>query len=262
MTYFNFLLVFVFTPIIVLLALTYWDMRHGQSMAGFQNGMVLWGAIFAHVILALVYTTPWDNYLVATRVWAYDPKLVSGVLFGYVPLEEYTFFVLETLLSALWWAFLARRLPPPTEFRPSRKLRLVAFGGLSLVWLVALGALYSGWQSATYLAITLAWALPAIASQLIVGADILWHYSRLVALSILPMAVYLSTADALAIASGTWTINPIRSSGIFIGALPVEEAVFFVVTNILVVFGMTLLLAVLSRQRLVGWRAQIQKART
>ena len=30
-------------------------------------------------MIAVVYTTHWDNYLVATRVWWYDPALVSGI---------------------------------------------------------------------------------------------------------------------------------------------------------------------------------------
>ncbi len=100
------------------------------------------------------------------------------------------------------------------------------------------------------------WALAAIAPQVLVGADILWHERKLVALTILPMAVYLSATDSLAIASGIWTINPAQSTGIFFGALPLEEAVFFLITNVLIGFGMTLMLSDLSRQRLADWKAR------
>ena len=38
-------------------------------------------------LLALVYTTLWDNYPVATGVWYYAPELVSGIILGYVALN-------------------------------------------------------------------------------------------------------------------------------------------------------------------------------
>ncbi|RPH60840.1 MAG: lycopene cyclase domain-containing protein, partial [Chloroflexi bacterium] len=126
---------------------------------------------------------------------------------------------------------------------------------LALLWLVSLGFFLSGWPPATYLAITLAWALPPIGLQLLFGADILWHYRRLVALTILSVTLYLSAADSLAISSGTWTIDPQQSTGVFLGALPLEEALFFLITNTLIGFGLTLLLAHSSRQRLAAWKA-------
>jgi hypothetical protein len=56
---------------------------------------------------------------------------------------------------------------------------------------------------------------------------------------------------ALAIQSGTWTINLRQSLGLMIGGLlPVEEAVFFVLTNMLLVFGLVLALANESLHRL------------
>jgi len=98
---------------------------------------------------------------------------------------------------------------------------------------VALGYLIGGWPPATYLAITLVWALPPIGLQLIFGADILWRHIRLVLLTIIPMTIYLSAADSLAITSGTWTIDPDQSTGIFLGSLPIEEAIFFLLTNMI-----------------------------
>ncbi len=62
--------------------------------------------------LAVVYTTPWDNYLVATRVWYYDPRLVLNIQLGFVPLEEYLFFILQTLLTGLFVFWLWKRFYP------------------------------------------------------------------------------------------------------------------------------------------------------
>jgi lycopene cyclase domain-containing protein len=249
MTYFAFLLRFLVIPILLLLLI---NLRWKDSPTSEFNQAKIWRGILVHIVLAVVYTTPWDNYLVATGVWYYDPDLVTGILFGYVPLEEYTFFVLETLMIGLWWWTLARRnaFPPKTQFIPNKSLRTGSLGLLTVLWATSLLVLLSDWEPGTYLAITLTWALPAIAPQLAFGADILWHYRRLLGTVILTGAGYLSAIDALAIGSGTWTIDPSQSAGIFIGNLPVEEAVFFVVTVLLISFGITLLLAESSQGRL------------
>jgi len=67
-------------------------------------------AVAALLVLCVVYTTPWDNYLVATGVWSYSKSLVIGPTFGYVPVEEYVFFVLQTLMGAFFTLWLWRRL--------------------------------------------------------------------------------------------------------------------------------------------------------
>ena len=254
MSYFDFLIRFVFIPILILLVITWWDQRRGLGTRHFQQELV-WRAIGIHIALALIYTTPWDNYLVATGVWSYNPRLVSGIVFGWVPLEEYTFFIVETLLSALWWWLLARRLPEPAIFKPSRIGRLLAFGGLFVGWLCFSLLFFGGWKAGTYLSITLFWALPAIFPQFLFGADILWHYRKLVFWGIFPAGLYLSLADMVALKASTWSISTAQTVGVnFFGVLPLEEVLFFFITNILVVFGLTLMLSDLSRQRLLAWR--------
>jgi lycopene cyclase domain-containing protein len=256
MTYFGFLLRFVFLPILILLVYAWWDGSRTPGGLKFRQEMV-WRVILVHVALALVYTTPWDNYLVATGVWSYNPRLVSGVILGWVPLEEYTFFVVETLLSGLWWWFLARRLPEPGEFKPSRRGRLLACSALLAAWLFFAWLFFSGWKPGTYLSITLFWALPAIFPQFLFGADLLWHYRRLVLWAILPVGLYLSLTDMIALKAGTWAISPSQTTGVlFFGVLPLEEVLFFFITNVLIAFGLTLMLTGFAHQRYVEWRAR------
>ena len=251
MTYFGFLAIFVGLPLVVLGGLTWYDLRRGRSLPQSLHNLPGWLALIAHVVIALVYTTAWDNYLVATRVWWYDPKLVTGVVLGWVPLEEYTFFIIQTLLTGTWLLLLARRLAVNSRFRPLHQLRWSSALFAGVIWLASVLMLVSGWQPGTYLALELVWALPPIILQLAFGADILWHYRRLVLLAIIPTTLYLSFADALAIRSGTWTIDPMQSLNIFLaGQLPLEEFVFFLLTNTLVSFGIVLTLACESRERM------------
>jgi len=248
MTYFGFLLRFLFIPILIFLAITLWDNKRGKQINGFRNGHVVWTAIGVHILLAVAYTTPWDNYLVATGVWYYNPNLVTGIVFGYVPIEEYTFFVVETVLAGLWWWFLARRLSPPSnEFKPNKSLVQISSGLLIIIWLTFTYLFFFGDEKWNYLGIIFFWALPAILPQLLWGADILWHYRKLVFWAIMVPGVYLSLMDIVALSDTTWSISKSQTTGVlFFDILPLEEVVFFFITNILITFGMTLLLANVS----------------
>jgi lycopene cyclase domain-containing protein len=131
---------------------------------------------------------------------------------------------------------------------------------LIIFWLVSLIVFLSGWRAGTYLSITLAWALPPIIAQCAFGADILWHYRKLLAATILPLGLYLSFVDALAISASTWTISPEKTTGLFIGSLPLEEGVFFFTTVILVSFGITLMKATESREQITRLIQKLSRA--
>ncbi len=102
MTYLQFLSLFVCIP----LGLLGWQLRHRLR----RLDLVM---LVGLATIAVVYTTPWDNYLVATGVWYYDPRLVLNRTIGYVPVEEYLFFILQTFLTgffSLWlWDRFYRR---------------------------------------------------------------------------------------------------------------------------------------------------------
>ena len=261
MTYFGFLLRFLVIPIIIFLAITWWDNKNNRSTNGFNNGKAVWIAILVHIALAVTYTTPWDNYLVATGVWYYNPNLVTGIVIGYVPIEEYTFFVLETILAGLWWWFLARRLPEPiNEFKPSKTGRIISFSVLFVLWVIFTYLFFFGGVELTYLSIILFWALPAIFPQMLYGADILWHYRKLVFTTIFVPGLYLSLMDIIALTDTTWSISKKQTTGIlFFNILPLEEVLFFFITNVLIGFGMTLLLSKLGIKRFEDWKSNNYK---
>lgn len=262
MTYFDFLALFLLIPIAALFVVAVLDRARGREIPAEMRAWSPASAIILHAVIALLYTTIWDNYLVATRVWWYDPALVTGLTIAYVPIEEYAFFILQPILAGLWLIFLFRRvrLPGgqeggqgqdqgPGQAAPTR-VRVWSVAVMAVLWLGSLLLLASGWQPGTYMGLELAWALPPIALQLAFGADILWRYRRWVILGIVPLTLYLSAADALAISGGIWTINPEKSVHWLIGGiLPVEEFLFFLLTNTLVTFGITLVLAQASHER-------------
>jgi lycopene cyclase domain-containing protein len=240
MPYALFLLIFLGIPGLVLgiVMRRRIDRRHVASLA-----------ILAGV--ALVYTTPWDNYLVASSVWWYDPTLVLGIKIGWVPIEEYTFFLVQPIVIGLWTILVSQAVASRSAAGVHTGIRIVSTALIAIAWISSLLALIYGWMPARYLALILVWALPPIALQTAFGADILWGEWRRIVFGLLPAQVYLIVADAYAIRSGTWTISPDQSLNVFLaGILPVEEFVFFLATNVLIVFSVILLLSTESHRRI------------
>lgn len=247
MTYFGVLAVFLLPPLLLLVGLSVYrgNLRRIDYLA-----------VFAHVLIAVIYTTPWDNYLVATGVWWYDPHLVTGITIGWVPIEEYTFFVLQTILTGFWvlWIGKSIRMREPSNPESSAALRSGLTGGLAVLWVLSTIGLLAGWQPFTYLTLIISWALIPFMIQVIVGGDMLLGNWRLLLAGWLPPTIYLWVADAFAIRSGTWTINPQQTTGWMLAGLPVEEMIFFLVTNLLIVNGMLLIFSPMVRERVrVGW---------
>jgi len=249
MTYFGFLALFLVLPILLLLAAHARARRRRPAEALHLGRREVLTAIGVHIVLAVLYTTPWDNYLVATHVWTYDPGRVSGILLGYVPLEEYLFFVLEAVLVGLWWWLIAAPLAPSEAFAPRPGSRIAGLLVTALLWAASIWLLLSRWTPGTYLGLILSWALPPVFIQLAVGADVLRYFRALVAAVIVPLGVYLSIADALAIQLGIWNIDSRQVTGMHIAGLPLEEGLFFFVTVTLLTVGLTLAQAKAMRAR-------------
>lgn len=91
MTYATFLVLFVVLPLVVVA----W--RYGD---GLRDGG--WRALALLLVIVYVTTTPWDNAAVAWGLWDFDPARLIGIRLGWLPIEEYCFFGLQTLLTGIW----------------------------------------------------------------------------------------------------------------------------------------------------------------
>jgi lycopene cyclase domain-containing protein len=101
-----------------------------------------------------------------------------------------------------------------------------------------------------YLIHLLGWTLPLILLQLVA---LVRHYkerSGAVLKAVLPPAfilgVYLSIADHLAISTGIWNFGEGKHLGVYLGVVPLEEVLFFLITSILVSLGLALFTALVS----------------
>lgn len=96
-----------------------------------------------------------------------------------------------------------------------------------------------------YLSHLLVWAGPVLLVQCAVLVRRYGRETPRVLRAIVPPALavtaWLAAADHLAIAEGIWRFGEGQHLGVRIGLVPVEEVVFFLVTNLLVVLGLALL---------------------
>ncbi|MGI8825425.1 MAG: lycopene cyclase domain-containing protein [Chloroflexota bacterium] len=109
----------------------------------------------------------------------------------------------------------------------------------------------------TYILMELAWALPVLAVQWLAGWRYLARQRGTLCVAIGLMTLYLSCADGVAISKGIWTLHADRILGVRAGDVPLEEIVFFLLTNALVAQSVILLSARLDwRQGAVGTSTQ------
>lgn len=233
MSYLTFHFVFLLPPIVLML------MTLPRPLGG-VGGIRAKLAIPVLCLIAFSYTTPWDNYLVAREVWWYGPERVWATI-GYVPVEEYMFFLLQPILTGLFlYHYLGRwRSGSRPASDTAHLVGGAVFGSLSLL---AFFVLASGWDPGLYMSLILGWACPILAGMWVYDGETLWRERESLWIGVGIPTIYLWIADATAIHLNIWMISEEYTLGINPFGLPVEEATFFLMTNLLVVKGILLVL--------------------
>ncbi|TKA62082.1 Bifunctional lycopene cyclase/phytoene synthase, partial [Friedmanniomyces simplex] len=198
------------------------------------------------IIIALASTIPWDSYLIRTNIWSYPLDAVIGLKIYGIPVEEVFFFVIQTYNTSLLYLLLSKPVLHSVYLVKEQKGRskwkyVKLFGQLGLALAIKKGAEYvrAGGRH-TYLGLIVVWAGPflwvlwALAYQFLVNLPLT---STLVPIA-LP-TLYLWVVDTLALKRGTWVIEQGTKTGWTVWpGLEAEEAVFFLLTNCLIVFGL------------------------
>ncbi|MEF8773123.1 MAG: lycopene cyclase domain-containing protein [Halobacteriales archaeon] len=187
------------------------------------------------VAMALAYTIPWDGYLIGKGVWWYGTGSVVATVWR-VPVGELLFVVIQPVLTVLWLSWLGIR-PDQAGLQTLRRRAAGATAGLSVA---VLGGALLLREPTFYLGAILVWAGPILAIQWTFDWSYLWKRRRRVLTAVLAPTAYLAFADRIAIEVGIWSLSPRYTTGLAVGGLPVEEATFFLLTNLFVVQGLVL----------------------
>ncbi|KAI0487476.1 hypothetical protein F4859DRAFT_465124 [Xylaria cf. heliscus] len=198
------------------------------------------------ILVAFFATLPWDSYLIRHSIWTYPADAILGLrLFG-IPAEELFFFIIQTYIATLLYILFNKPILH-SQFLTNRedsspKARLVrSVGQLLLSVAILIGAiLVAKGGKGTYLGLILIWAGPFILlTWTLSGYFLLKLPSACIAVPICVPTLYLWIVDELALGRGTWAIESGTKLGWCLwGDLELEEAVFFLATNALIVFGL------------------------
>lgn len=192
------------------------------------------GTVLVLVPAAVLITAPWDNYVIAHGIRTPSPERVLATLYR-IPVEGYAFMVLQTLATGLWTLYLLRRetsLTPPADDRAGSHTRRVAGAG----WLTVIAVVLTFEESErmTYLIAITVWFVPLLLVQGVFGADILQARRNIRLFAVAVPTVLLWCADRFAIAQQLWIIDPQLTLAMRPLGLPLEEAIFLLITNLLV----------------------------
>ncbi|KAE8415083.1 Lycopene beta-cyclase [Aspergillus pseudocaelatus] len=217
-------------PLAGLLTLVYWPFMTRLD----------WQKISTLVIISLVATIPWDSYLVRHRIWTYTPNGVTGWTLYDIPLEEVFFFIIQTYNTSLVYLILTRRLVLPTYLGAvARKKTLTGALILLLVIVIGLITLYFG-EHFTYLGLIITWAGPFLLIQWLFSSGFVMAFPKMELLAAVALpTLFLWIVDTISINQGTWTVEAPTKLGIQLwGGMDIEEVLFFLITNIMIVFGL------------------------
>lgn len=200
------------------------------------------------VLLAvMVFTTPWDNLAAKWGIWGF-PREKYSFRIGYLPIEEYAFFLLQSVnvmlaVRAFFYFFPEWQTGLETTIG---KWTLIYLGASVLPWAIVTAQLVMLRRKAgprVNYAIHLAWFLPVIYAQWVLAPPLFLAHAGLLALVTALFGVYYTLADLVAVRAGTWFFDEKQITGVKLGGiLPWEEIAFFFLTSLLVAQSYLLLL--------------------
>ncbi|KAH7254832.1 Squalene/phytoene synthase-domain-containing protein, partial [Fusarium solani] len=192
-------------------------------------------------LIAVSYTLhcPWDSYLIRHKIWTYPPGAIVGPTLQDIPAEEVFFFFIQTFNTSLLYLILTK-----TTFHPIYLDRGHSSQGtigqviLVIAILYGIAAVHNGGEG-TYLGLILIWACPFLLLLWSLASDFFVHLPLTsTVIPILVPTLYLWMVDTFALRRGTWSISSGTKHGIELWrGLDIEEAIFFLLTNTMIVFG-------------------------
>lgn len=242
MTYFRFHLIFNLPLLILLAAMSGTTPWIASELEAF--GVVL--------LIVVIFTSPWDNLAAKWGIWGF-PREKYSFRIGYLPVEEYAFFLLQSInvmlaVRALFHFFPDWLVGQETDIGTAT---LICLAASIIPWsfiAISLRRLRRRAGPRVNYAIHLAWFLPVIYAQWVLAPSLFRGHAGFLLLLTAAFGVYYTLADVVAVRAGIWYFDEKQITGMKLGGiLPWEEIAFFFLTSLLVAQSYLLLLASDSR---------------
>lgn len=188
-------------------------------------------------LIVVLFTTPWDNWAVKRNLWNFPQDRILFRIW-YCPIEEYFFFLTQTIQACLLTDILRRWFVKEISHEPN----YLSAGILASLWIILFFIFQKipRARSLTYFWHILFWMLPVIGFQWTMGG-IFIQQPILVIVTTLLLGTLLSLFDLIAIRKGIWFFDETQTLRFKLFRLiPIEEVIFFYLTTLMVVQGFLL----------------------
>ncbi|KAJ3311071.1 hypothetical protein HDV04_004385 [Boothiomyces sp. JEL0838] len=249
-TYLDFHLIYTLPPLLLLWIV----MKRWLTILDYS-------AIILLNTMAIVYTIGWDSKIIHMGVWEYSKNRVIGSLFK-VPIEEIAFFSIQSTTVALFctMVFFSQCYISPLSYvgknHYGSKAVLIS---TVLLALASANKLYLQEERFTYISMMIFWASFPIAFLTWMGGTYILNHSltKLLIAICLP-TFYYALADSIAIKESIWIISETKTLGINTPWLdiPIEEFIFFLVTNVMLVFGYLGCRYCTAKAQVIQWQTE------
>ncbi|MEZ5405062.1 MAG: lycopene cyclase domain-containing protein [Verrucomicrobiia bacterium] len=190
-------------------------------------------------LIVLIFTTPWDNWAVKRNLWNFPKEKILFRIF-YCPVEEYLFFLTQTVQACLLTDIFRSYFFNKNISLPAPNFRLAS--ALALVWVVFffLSKKISRPLSLTYLWHLLFWMLPVVFFQWTLGGFWIQQFPLVISTT-LSLGTSLWIFDLVAVHQKIWFFDERQTLNLkLFRLLPLEEMLFFYLTTLMVVQGFLL----------------------
>ncbi|PYH70974.1 Lycopene beta-cyclase [Aspergillus vadensis CBS 113365] len=200
-----------------------------------------WAKLCTIIGVAIGATMPWDSYLIRKEIFSYNPSALFGYRILLVPVEDVFFFAFQTYNTGMLYVMLTRHLVFPSFLRQVSTINRA----LGMTFLVAftVAGIFCIWHGGryTYLGFILAWACPVLSLQWLLAGDFIVQLPvQTLVISVTLPTLFLWAVDIFALQQGSWVIQVgTKLDWQIWGKLDIEEALFFLLTNMMIVFGVS-----------------------
>ena len=104
-------------------------------IAGFDKRLKFyreWRFVFPAMLLTMVIFVPWDMLKTSIRVWGFNPKYITGIYIGNLPLEEWLFF-LAIPYACIFTYHSLNYLIKPDKFQPFAQIAFKIAGFILVI---------------------------------------------------------------------------------------------------------------------------------
>jgi lycopene cyclase domain-containing protein len=242
MNYFGFHLVF---NLPVLAVLGFLAKKNGF---GGSDGI----AMLCVLLVSVVFAAFWDTHAIRSGIWSFPKGKVSARI-GVIPVEEYLFFIVQSVQAVLLVHVFERMFGPmaPPRFTGAGPITTVAAVLIALFSILAAHRSSHRFGAGTrfhYAYHLASWFVPMLLLQWLLAWQLLLPHILPILASTALLSFYLSVADVAAIQERIWVLDEKQITGHkILGVLAWEEVAFFVIANLVLTQTYFMFLAAFAR---------------